>query len=477
MKRKMRSRISSFYLSLAVILGLAFSLNTSSLQAQGHEDHAHGDTVHAGHDAHATTGHDAHATTGHDAHGGMEAAGGHGGQELEDDIADVIIHHVMDTHDWHLADVGETPIALHLPWILYNSKTGLEFFTSTHSMVENANYVESHDKVYYVSSKTPVREFHISIPKDAKLAAAAQGQIAAEKKELADFEKENAGKYAFVHHKGISRNAAGEKEALVEHVAVYPLVEGATLIDLSLTKTGLQILIVAIVMFLIFTSVARAYKKRDGLAPKGLQGFMEVVILFVRDDVTKPYLHGKHERFLPYFLTLFFFIWFSNMFGLTPLSSNIAGNTTITIMLAMLTLILIVLNSTKDFWMHILWFPGVPIWMKPLMLVVELMGFFTKPAALAIRLFANISAGHFMVLALICLIFILGDNGHSTAGAITIMPLSVAFSLFIFAVELLVAAVQAFVFSLLTAVFIGQAMETHGHDEHHDEHAEVAAHH
>lgn len=102
MKRKMRSRISSFYLSLAVILGLAFSLNTSSLQAQGHEDHAHGDSVHAGHDAHATTGHDAHATTGHDAHGGMEAAGVHGGHELEDDIADVIIHHVMDTHDWHL---------------------------------------------------------------------------------------------------------------------------------------------------------------------------------------------------------------------------------------------------------------------------------------------------------------------------------------------------------------------------------------
>ncbi len=464
MKRKMRSRISSFYLSLAVILGLAFSLNTSSLQAQGHEDHAHGDTVHAGHDAHATTGHDAPATTGHDAHGGMEAAGGHGGEELEDEISDVIIHHVMDTHDWHLADVGETPIALHLPWILYNSKTGLEFFSSTHSLVENANYIESHDKVYYVSSKEPKYTFH-NVATDA-----------GEKAELNALVKESEGKYAFVHHKGIKRLADGKKEK-VDHVEVFELVQGATLIDLSLTKTGLQILIVAIVMFLIFTSVARAYKKRDGLAPKGLQGFMEVVILFVRDDVTKPYLHGKHERFLPYFLTLFFFIWFSNMFGLTPLSINIAGKTTITIMLAMLTLILIVLNSTKDFWMHILWFPGVPIWMKTLMLVVELMGFFTKPAALAIRLFANISAGHFMVLALICLIFILGDNGHSTAGAITIMPLSVAFSLFIFAVELLVAAVQAFVFSLLTAVFIGQAMETHGHDEHHDEHAEVAAHH
>jgi F-type H+-transporting ATPase subunit a len=166
------------------------------------------------------------------------------------------------------------------------------------------------------------------------------------------------------------------------------------------------------------------------------------------------------------------------MLGLTPLSSNIMGNTTITIMLAMLTFVLIIVNGTKDFWMHILWFPGVPIWMKPLMLVVELIGFLTKPAALAIRLFANISAGHFMVLSLISLIFILGDFGRSPGGAIGVMPLSVAFSLFIFVVEVLVAAVQAFVFCLLTAVFIGQALESHdhGHDHEHG-HEGAQAHH
>jgi len=153
------------------------------------------------------------------------------------------------------------------------------------------------------------------------------------------------------------------------------------------------------------------------------------------------------------------------------------GNTTITLMLAMLSFLLIIKNATKDFWMHILWFPGVPIPLKLLMFVVELMGFITKPAALAIRLFANISAGHFMVLALISLIFILGDFGRSIGGAIGIMPLSIAFSIFIFVVEVLVAAVQAFVFSLLTAVFIGQALESHDHGHDHGHEGAAAAHH
>jgi len=156
--------------------------------------------------------------------------------------------------------------------------------------------------------------------------------------------------------------------------------------------------------------------------------------------------------------------------GLTPLLSNIAGNTSITVALALLTFILMMANSTKDFWLHIFWFPGVPVFLKPLMFVVEFMGLLTKPIALAIRLFANISAGHFMVLALICLIFILGkgdlEGEVNVAGGLAIAPMSVLFSLFIFAVELIVAAVQAFVFSLLTAVFISQAMETHSHDDH-----------
>lgn len=342
--------------------------------------------------------------------------------EKDDDISKVIIHHVMDSHDWEFFEVGETSVGIPLPWIIYNSDKGIQFFMNTAALNETPEYIVSHDKVYYVGAKANVSHEEIEAHPESY----------------------------FVDH---------------ETHEAYTLNTAATVIDFSMTKTALQILLVAILMLVLFTSVARAYKKREGMAPKGLQSFMEPLILFVREDVAKPYLHGKHDKFVPYLLSLFFFIWISNIFGLTPLSSNIAGNTTITLMLAMITLILIVANSTKDFWMHIFWFPGVPIWMKPLMLVVELMGFFTKPAALAIRLFANISAGHFMVLSLISLIFILGKNGESVAGGLGIMPLSMAFSLFIFAVELIVAAVQAFVFSLLTAVFIGQAMESHPHEE------------
>jgi F-type H+-transporting ATPase subunit a len=368
-------------------------------------------------------------------------AAGHAAKNPDEDISKIIIHHLMDSHDWHITDIGETPIALHLPWILYNSELGLQFYGGTHALEEDPNYVVSHDQVYYVTGEAQV---------SAEEAAAHPDQ------------------YVVVHGGGHGSSHGAHQEK------VYALKAGASVIDFSLTKTGLQILIVAIVMLLVFTAVARGYKKNNGMAPKGIQSFFEPIILFVRDDVAKPYMHGKHDRYVPYLLTLFFFIWFSNLFGLTPLSSNITGNTTITIMLALLTFILIIFSATKDFWMHILWFPGVPIWMKPLMLVVELMGFVTKPAALAIRLFANIAAGHFMVLSLISLIFILGDFGRSPGGAIGIMPLSVAFSIFIFVVEVLVAAVQAFVFSLLTAVFIGQALESHDHGHDHGHEAEHA---
>jgi F-type H+-transporting ATPase subunit a len=375
----MKSRIPRIILRFTLILFFANALNVSVLQAQhGHESH----DEHSEHKEH--TG------------GELEADGGGHGEEK---ISDVIIHHVMDSHDWEFFEIDGKHVSLPLPWILYHSEKGLQFFMNTEAVVASGDYIEAHGKI-------------------------------------------------------------------------HPTDPSASVMDFSMTKTALQILLVAIFMLVLFISVARAYKKREGMAPKGLQSFMEPLILFVRDDIAKPYLHGKHDKFVPYLCTLFFFIWISNLFGLTPLSSNIAGNTTITIMLALITFILIIVNSTKDFWMHILWFPGVPLPMKPLMFVVELMGFFTKPAALAIRLFANISAGHFMVLALISLIFILGKNGESVGGAVGIMPLSIAFSLFIFAVELIVAAVQAFVFALLTAVFIGQAMETHDHhEEHHEEHA------
>ena len=390
-----------------------------------------------------------------------------GGKEQK--ISDVIIHHIKDNHDWHFFDVGETAVALHLPWILYNTEGGLEFYGSTHSLEEEPNYIVHHDKVYQVASKDPVMTFidngggHGA--DDHGHGHEDHGHGHGHGASLEDIHKaEKDENLVVLHETYIERH--GEEKVEVTAYEVYKKKDGAVL-DFSITKTGLQILLVAILMFFLFTAVARGYKKNEGKAPKGIQSFMEPIILFVRDDVAKPFLHGKHERFMPYLLTLFFFIWISNMLGLTPLNSNIAGNTTITIMLALLSFILILFNSTADFWAHIFWFPGVPLPVKILMMVVELLGLLTKPAALAIRLFANISAGHFMVLSLISLIFILGDMGHNAVGSWAITPLSLLFGLFIMAVEIIVAAVQAFVFAMLTAVFIGQSMETHGHDDHH----------
>ena len=382
--------------------------------------------------------------------GGFMTQASGGGKEQK--VSDIIIHHIQDTHDWHFFDVGETAVALHLPWLLYNSEEGIQFFMGTHDLEEEPNYLVHHDKVYYVNSKEPIAEFKVE--KKSGKAEAAMKQV---------HHYEEDGKHVVTHETYIERH--GEEKIEIVEYKVYDKKEGSVL-DFSLTKTGIQIFLVCILMFFLFTAVAKGYRKNEGKAPKGIQSFFEPIIIFVRDEVAKPFLHGKHDRFMPYLLTLFFFIWISNMIGLMPINSNIAGNTSITLMLAALSFILILANSTLDFWGHIFWFPGVPLALKPLMLVVEFMGLLTKPAALAIRLFANISAGHFMVLALISLIFILGDMGHNQAGAWGITPLTILFGLFIFAVELIVAAVQAFVFAMLTAVFIGQAMETHGHDDH-----------
>lgn len=392
--------------------------------------HHHGEGDHE----HTATHEDGHGDHGH--HAAAEYA------IPDPEISEVIIHHVMDSHDWHLFDlpagdgVNWNPIELPLPWILYNTKTGLQFFGSTHSLWENPNYIlDEHHHAKYVASKklVPVERYNQEF---------IEGEVLA-----------NPEKYAIEGHGGTHYK-----------VWEYTADEEAAVYDFSITKTVLQMLLVAILLMFIFTAAAKGYRRREGKAPKGIQSFVEPLILFVRNDIAKPYLHHKADKFLPYLLTLFFFIWMSNILGLTPFGFNITGNTAITVALALLTFILILANSTKDFWIHIFWFPGMPVPLRPLMMVVELMGLITKPVALAIRLFANISAGHFMVLSLVCLIFILGDNGQSALGSGVSPFLSVPFALFILAVEVIVAAVQAFVFSLLTAVFIGQAMESH--DDH-----------
>lgn len=337
-----------------------------------------------------------------------------------------MMHHVLDTHDWHLFDIPSgtdadgkhcyTPVAWHLPWIVYSAEHGLEFYGNTEKLEASGKYEVHHDKV-----------------------------------SLAGGHK---------HHD--DHDDHGEETGHDDHA---DHAHAAPVYDFSPTRTVVQMIIVLTVLTFVFLAVARGYKKNEGHAPKGIQSFFEPIVTFVRDDIAKVYLKHKAVAYTPYLLTLFFFIWFSNILGITPFNSNIMGNITVTMTLALFSFILINVNGTKDYWKHIVAMPGVPVALLPLVSIIEIFGLFVKPIALMIRLFANITAGHFMILALISMIFIMGDAGKSLIGAVGISPISVLLTIGIFCLEVIVGIVQAYVFTLLTAVFMGQALESH--DDHH----------
>jgi F-type H+-transporting ATPase subunit a len=213
------------------------------------------------------------------------------------------------------------------------------------------------------------------------------------------------------------------------------------------------------------SSVAGAYKaKGAGKAPSGFQNAIEVIVIFIRDEVARPNLGNKYIRFMPLLLTVFFFIWINNLLGLLPGGANFTGNIAVTACLALITFIVMMANSNKHFWGHLLNPPNVPIAVKGLLVLIEIMSLCIKPVALMIRLFANMLAGHIVILSVICMIFIFGMLNRYVGWGF--VPVSLAFSIFMFMLELLVAAIQAFIFANLTAVFIGQAVEE-GHDEAH----------
>jgi len=242
--------------------------------------------------------------------------------------------------------------------------------------------------------------------------------------------------------------------------------EGFKIYDLSLTKNVVQMLIALTILVVLMTGIAKKYKKGQGVssAPKGWQNAVEPVITFVRDEVAKPNLGHKWQKYLPYLLTVFFFILINNIFGLLPGSANVTGNIAFTIVLGVISFIVILFSTNKHFWGHIFWFPGVPTIVRIfIMLPVELLGVFTKPFALIVRLFANMVAGHIIILSFISLIFIFGSMTAVAGWGFS--PLSVLFAVFIYLIEIMVAFIQAFIFTNLTAVFIGQAFEG-GHDHH-----------
>jgi F-type H+-transporting ATPase subunit a len=262
----------------------------------------------------------------------------------------------------------------------------------------------------------------------------------------------------------------GHKEYLgykMEEDKIHAVDASVQVFDLSITKNVVQMILSLLILCVLMISVANKYKKGLGVtsAPKGWQNAIEPVITFVRDEVAKPNLAGKYQKYLPYLLTVFFFILINNLFGLLPGSANVTGNIAFTVVLGVISFFVILFSTNKHFWGHIFWYPGVPVVVRLLiMLPVELLGVFTKPFALIVRLFANMVAGHIIILSFITLIFIFGSM--SAVAGLGFSPLSVAFAVFIYLIEIMVAFIQAFIFTNLTAVFIGQAFEG-GHDEGH----------
>jgi F-type H+-transporting ATPase subunit a len=241
--------------------------------------------------------------------------------------------------------------------------------------------------------------------------------------------------------------------------------------DWSITKNVAAMLLGVLLLMWVMFTVARRYKKGNGV-PSGIQSFMEPIIIFIRDEVAKPSIgETKYKRYMPFLLTLFFFILFLNLLGLVPFfpgGANVSGNIAVTMVLALATFIVTIFSAKKDYWIHIINTPGVPWWLKfpvPLMPIVEFIGLISKPIVLMIRLFANITAGHIIILGFFGLIFIFGEMSKPLGYGVSLF--SMAFTLFMSCLELLVAFLQAYVFTLLSALYFGQALEEHHHEEQH----------
>ncbi|MGB5980788.1 MAG: F0F1 ATP synthase subunit A [Nonlabens sp.] len=261
------------------------------------------------------------------------------------------------------------------------------------------------------------------------------------------------------------------------HSKIYELQDGAAtiafdqehhptnagkLLDFSITKSVFGLLVIGLLLVFLFGRLAKQYKNKQ--IPTGFGRVLEPLVIYIRDEIARPNIgEHKHKKFMPYLLTVFFLIWIANLLGLTPFGFNITGQIAVTACLAIFTLVIYLASGNKEFWGHILWMPGVPYILRPILAVIELVGFLLiKPFSLLVRLFANITAGHFVVMSLIALMITLKDQ----FGAVGSTSMSLILALFIMVIELLVAFLQAFIFTMLSALFIGMAVAEHDHPEH-----------
>ncbi len=327
-----------------------------------------------------------------------------------------ILHHIKDSHDFSLfsytSDEGERKhVGFPLPVILWTSE-GLVTFMSS--------------------------EFHHND----------DGHVIVEKKGL---------KFAKIHSKIYELDKGASTVSFDE---THHATNAHKTLDFSITKSAFGILLIGLLMLLWFSKLARQYKTKS--VPTGFGRVLEPLVLYVRDEIARPNIGEKHyRRFTGYLLTVFFFIWALNLLGLTPLGFNVTGQLAVTACLAIFTLVIYTVSGNKDYWMHMLWMPGVPVLIRPVLAIIELAGaLIIKPFSLLVRLFANISAGHIVVMSLIAIMFTLKES----LGVVGATGLSLVLSFFITLIEVLVAFLQAYIFTMLSALFIGMAV---AEPEHH----------
>ena len=273
---------------------------------------------------------------------------------------------------------------------------------------------------------------------------------------------------------GYNRDITYDGYRLKNENKIVPVKEDVQVYDLSMTRNVIQTFLALALFTFFMLKIANKYKKGYGVesAPSGAQGFMEPIIIFIRDQVGKVNLGNRWERYMPYLLTLFFFILINTLFGMIPGAANVSGNIAFTFILGIISLVVILCSTTTHFWKEILWPKDVPFLVKLILVPVEIFGVFViKPGALIIRLFANMVAGHIIILSFISLIFIFGAMNTSAGWGFS--PFSILFAVFDYFIEILVAFIQAFIFTVLTAIFIGQGFEGSDHDVPHKDHKEV----
>ena len=366
--------------------------------------------------------------------------------EAKYDPTPEIMNHIANTHEFHLFGHYTIP----LPCIFYVKEEGLKTFMS--SVFHHG--AEAHDK--FVSDHGVVKRVKdVSFP---------NGEVA-----LESFEA-HEGEPHYVHHDAQDNGFVKYQGKEYEIEKGQGLLTASSFYDFSITKNVFTMLMSGFILLFLFSSAARGYKKRPGQAPTGIQNVLEPVVEFITNDVAKPMIGDKYMKFLPYLLTVFFFILANNLIGLIPFApfgANVTGNIATTGALALIAFVVTNLNGKADYWKHIFWMPGVAPAMKLFLAPIEFIGVFTKPISLMIRLFANITAGHIIIVSLVSLIFVFGNAGQSVGGSVLGTFVAVPFTLFLSVIEVIVAFIQAFIFTILTASYIGAAIEEHHHEEAH----------